>query len=710
MKPIKNKSIPDLRRELFIEKQLNRVLKQEALKYIERINMLSLERDAAVSQYLSITRSMSWKFTAPIRLIISIINGNYFVKKYAIKNIKYLIIKLIPKFLLDFTKKNYDKLLNIAGILPNSPANHPAISAIVNERCAVSLANFKPIIQKSSEQVKWPVIDIGIVTYNSQDWIEGFFNSLLTLDYPKKNLVLNFVDNSSTDNTLEKLEALTPILREAGYTVNIMRRKNYGFGAGHNAAIRLGSAQFCLVTNIDLVFEENALRRVVATAQADDHQAAAWELRQKPYEHPKFYDPITWTTNWNSHACVLLRREAIESVGYYDENLFMYGEDVELSYRLRRAGYLLRYCPNATVWHYSYQKANQVKPLQYSGSTFANLYIRLKYGTLADICAVPMLSLRLILMPEPYIGARRAVAINLLKLISLASILILARRRSEAFFPFRTWDYEMSREGSFVEQRPLPQNQPLISVITRTYQGRELYLRQAMYSVARQTWENIEHIIVEDGGETMRSLVEGMSMATGRKTRFIPSGKHGRSTAGNAALATANGRWCVFLDDDDLLFADHLEVLATALLEHPDAVASYSLAWEVVTDATRLSEGNYTEVTHKIPSATRQDFDRNVLRHHNFLPIQSILFERSLYLERGGFEEDMDALEDWILWNQYALDNRFVYVKKLTSLYRTPSNPEKISQRLNAFDDAYPRAVARIHAKISELSRRLYII
>jgi hypothetical protein len=76
-----------------------------------------------------------------------------------------------------------------------------------------------------------------------------------------------------------------------------------------------------------------------------------------------------------------------------------------------------------------------------------------------------------------------------------------------------------------------------------------------------------------------------------------------------------------------------------------------------------------------------------------------------MYVERGGFDEDIDVLEDWILWVSYAYRNRFIYVPKLTSMYRTPADPVKIRQRADAFDMAYPLAVARIDARIAGIER-----
>jgi GT2 family glycosyltransferase len=119
-------------------------------------------------------------------------------------------------------------------------------------------------------------------------------------------------------------------LASHGILAELILQPNRGFGAGHNAALKYGRAEFCLVTNIDLTFEANALREVVATAIADAKDYVAWELRQKPYEHPKYFEPITGTTNWNCHACILMRRSAFQKVGGYDEAIFMYGEDVRV--------------------------------------------------------------------------------------------------------------------------------------------------------------------------------------------------------------------------------------------------------------------------------------------------------------------------------------------------------------------------------------------
>jgi hypothetical protein len=94
-----------------------------------------------------------------------------------------------------------------------------------------------------------------------------------------------------------------------------------------------------LVINQDCIVEPGALETLVAIAAADDDRVAAWEMRQIPYEHPKAYDPVTLDVPWVSGAATLFRRAAFDAVGGFDDAIFMYGEDVDLSWRLRARGW-----------------------------------------------------------------------------------------------------------------------------------------------------------------------------------------------------------------------------------------------------------------------------------------------------------------------------------------------------------------------------------
>lgn len=418
------------------------------------------------------------------------------------------------------------------------------------------------------------------------------------------------------------------------------------------------------------------MKTIVATAVNDNGNVAAWEMRQKPYEHPKFYDPVTGLTNWNSHACVLIRRSAFEKVGGYDKNIFMYGDDVELSYRLRDAGYLLKYCPRSVVHHYTYKYAGQVKPIQYTGSLFANLYLRIKYGSWQKIALVPLMMIVMLFAKQPFDGSRKQLLLKFFTLfIMLPGLLAFRMKRNSAIkHPFRSYDYDIVRHGSFAKSSDLPTKTPLVTIITRTISGRDLFLKQAFLSVAHQTYPSIEYIIVQDGGDSASAIVKELNKITGINAKFVPLKKLGRSVAGNKGLENANGKWCLFLDDDDLLFSDHVETLVDAISNNKNAVAAYAPAMEIKTKITKKAEQveDYYEAIQETVQNVHENFSTDKLANINYFPIQTVLFERNLFTERGGFDEDLDTLEDWLLWYKYAQGNIFTFVEKSTSIFRTP--------------------------------------
>lgn len=570
-------------------------------------------------------------------------------------------------------------------ILNGSSENLPALRALAARRQ-------QPALRGGAVGVK--LIDISIVTYNSERWISGFFESLLAQDYPLSSMHLVFVDNGSQDDTVTALERMREMVGPSFAGFTLIQQENLGFGAGHDRAIQASSADLILVTNIDIEFRRDSLIRVVERASADIAAVASWELRQLPFEHPKHYDPVTLETNWQSHACILFRRSAYEHVGGYEKKIFMYGEDVELSYRFRSYGYVLRYVPSAAVYHHSYpDEAMLLKPLQYSGSTLGNLLVRLRYGSARDRWTGYFLLVGLLFrFHQPFRGARPAIARNLAFVLRNAAHFRRGCGSVPACFPFRAFDFELRRDGAGCKL-DVPDDSQRVTIITRTYAavGRSELLLECGRTVANQTYRNIEWLIVEDGpGVCAGEAIESVRIsAPWIIIREIECEKKGRSHAGNVGLEQATGSFCLFLDDDDLLYADHVEVLMAALLKQPDAHAAYSLSFEAFADKP---DGTRGEANYQTPEIFRQSWNFQTLLDHNFIPIQALLFNRRLYLERGGFTTDLDQLEDWNLWLRYGHLNRFVYVPKTTSIFHTPSDRDERLRRHESLHVAYMKA------------------
>ena len=542
-----------------------------------------------------------------------------------------------------------------------------------------------------------PVVDLSVVTFRPEPELLASLLASLAEASPALTLNLLVQDNSPDPAEADAIRAMPEVAVGPFAKADVQRSgENLGFGRGHDANARRGTAPWILVINQDCIVEPGALERLVSTAQSDDPKVAAWEMRQVPYEHPKAYDPASLDTPWVSGAATLFRRIAFEAVGGFDDAIFMYGEDVDLSWRLRAAGWRLTYQPRCAVVHRTYREAAEVKPLQVFGGVRTNLCLRMRYGGPARIVQGFAMLAGEIVTPRSFPGRRRGLAVAGLKAIAAAPRFLLSRvAATKDFQPrFAGWGYETRREGAFhafrSERERRGERRPKVSILIRTV-NRVAWLREALASCANQTWDNLEVVVVEDGPPNSRAVVD--EFRDRLALVYVATGENvGRSRAGNRALAAATGEWLGFLDDDDVLFADHVEVLVTAALA-AGLKGAYGLAWETRTVVHDRERADYEETIHA--TIHRQPFDRLALWHHNFLPIQAVIFHRSLYDLHGGFAEDMDQLEDWNLWTRYTLEDDFVLVEKTTSKYRVPADTRSAAERQALLDRAYADAIER---------------
>jgi LmbE family N-acetylglucosaminyl deacetylase/glycosyltransferase involved in cell wall biosynthesis len=734
-------------------------LEQDLLSLRAAINrrdedLKSVQNDARVqfkiAQQLStelstIHSSRAWRWITRYRNLRRSVSGLLSISSWS-NMLRTKVWARLPAPLKQYLRP-YTHLMRGAFWVPNSSQNLTALQELTDERLrwlARGMMSTSVLARRSYEGrlLERVSLDMQLILYQSERWIPAWVDSLFAQELSIDGIQLIVVDHNPGDGSAKALrEAIDRAQIRTGKRLRgfqLIEQSNLGFGAGHNCALRAGASPWVLVVNPDLEFEAASLRSIFALALSDDAKVASWEFRQKPYEHPKHYDPVSGLCNWSSHACVLLRRSALAAIGGWDERLFMYCEDVAMSYRLREAGYLLRYCPQAVVWHHSYGDPTIVKRAQYVGSAVGQVYLRLRYGNWQDAWATGAI------LGHRYLGAPREWRGELLKkgLGMFMRSIQLRNERSRyhpsvpVFFPFRGLDYELRRDGALMPLKSLASlSRPrrgqhvydCVSIITRTYGGsdgkqRLALLQQAGACVAQQTWPNLEWVVVEDAAceaSPSSSFVQDFSVAHPHlKVQYLPSLAAGRSVAGNLALESANGRWVCFLDDDDLLYADHIETLMQALYQamsewvsessqQQRPVAAYARAFDVPSQVRRLDRAQCVEKdTGKKPiemglgleiceeeafmhPGHDRAFDAEILLVFNYMPIQAVLFSRTLYLERGGFDPALDHLEDWNLWVRYAQGNQFVYVPKTTSMYRTPKDPAEKAKRQALLDAAY---------------------
>ena len=214
-----------------------------------------------------------------------------------------------------------------------------------------------------------------VVTYNAAPWIE---RSLASLRGTGAEVIV--VDNGSTDGTLELVLAGFPEAR-------IVEQENRGFGAGNNAGMRAAAGRYFLLLNPDAWLADGAFEDLVAFA--DEHPEAGvvgprllnpdgslqrsvrgyptpWRLateyfflrklapRSKAlnalfgagFDHKSVRD-----ADYLFGACLLVRRDAVDSIGGFDEEFFLMSEEVDWCYRFHQAGWKVLFYPDAEAYH-----------------------------------------------------------------------------------------------------------------------------------------------------------------------------------------------------------------------------------------------------------------------------------------------------------------------------------------------------------------------
>lgn len=551
-------------------------------------------------------------------------------------------------------------------------------------------------------------LDIVIVSYNSEKWLKECIESIENqIEYDLNEINLYFIDNNSTDNTVDKLKEYKAKTKLGSFNI-IKNNKNCGFGQANNLGFEKGNSEYVFFLNHDTKLDIDSLKNMKREILNSSEEFGMWEFRQKPYEHPKYYNPITGETSWSSGACFVIKREIFKKVEGFDKKIFMYAEDVDLSWKVRLEGYKIKYMPTACLTHYCYKQAGEIKPTQYYNSIINNLNLRFKYGNFKDVIRWIKYVGGILLRPSAFKGAKTCLIFNGIKnTVKIPHYIFWRnlqgrRKKLKSFKPtFYKFDYEIVREGAFVKNDIVLKEKPLVSIIVRTC-GRPNVLRETLKSLRNQTYKNLEIVIVEDGKNISEKMIKEEFSDLNVKYEAT-NDKKGRCYVGNRAMELSTGKYLNFLDDDDLFFADHVETLVNALEENSEYKLAYTSSFETKIEVI-TKEPEYKYVVHEFILAHNRPFSRIRMLTMNAFPIQAVMFERDIYLKYGGLDAELDNLEDWEMWTRYAMQNKYLFVPKTTSIYRVPAKQENYVERQKEIDSYYKKAQDKIFSNVIQIN------
>ena len=217
-----------------------------------------------------------------------------------------------------------------------------------------------------------PHVAVVVLSFNGREDTLACVESLERMDWERLTTIV--VDNASTDGTLEAVQE-----RFSG-VVTIRNEENLGFAEGNNVGMRTAleaGADHVLVLNNDTVTDEQLVAELVAVARARPDAGTLCPLIRylDPPDRIWYagarFDPraihngrhtgygerdvgqyhTVRETGRATGAAMLVPRRVLEEVGLFDSKLFIQVEDVDISLRMRAAGYRILFVPTAILWH-----------------------------------------------------------------------------------------------------------------------------------------------------------------------------------------------------------------------------------------------------------------------------------------------------------------------------------------------------------------------
>ena len=259
-----------------------------------------------------------------------------------------------------------------------------------------------------------PDLSVIILTFNTKSLTLACLHTLP----PDPPIEIIVVDNASTDGTVDALHQSFPLVNV------IVNATNYGFGRGNNIGMAASHGRYLLVLNSDTEVQPGSLAALITYMDAHPEVGACGPMlintngslqpsgRPLPTVSSVFMDmtklhrifrPDVFTQRGRNYssptyvgeisgAALMIRREAYNKAGGFDEHFFAYYEDVDLCNRIARARFKIAYVPQARVMHHWRATSRNVSELSYrAGQESLRYYFRKHHGPVSELLIKTML-------------------------------------------------------------------------------------------------------------------------------------------------------------------------------------------------------------------------------------------------------------------------------------------------------------------------------
>lgn len=537
---------------------------------------------------------------------------------------------------------------------------------------------------------KLPLISVVMLNWNGLEDTKVCIESLRKNTYPNFEIVI--VDNGSEDGSKEWLKAQNDV-------VLVDLEKNYGVTGGHNKGFEASKGEYIANLNNDTVVDKDWLWALYRPMEKDDSiavtggKAYEWNDDNPAYDENNTY--FTYqvidlfggyahtmrigqeetTVNSISTVGALMRRSAIEEVGYFDNDFFAYYDETDQFARFKRAGYKIVYTPESKLWH---MIGNSTKGFPY-------FYLYQMYRN-RFIFSVKNYDKEYLI---PFIKSYTRDSLRAMKQTLAGRGDLNSKAQYSAFFwNILHFSKSFSKRKKIMKLGPtynklLPYDSAeYVSVVITCYNYAE-YVQDAIKSVLNQTQKSLEIIVINDGS-TDKSL-EIIKKYKDSVT-IVDKNNEGVIAAKNQGLMMAKGEWIIFLDADDVLESNYIEeTLRFARFNNYDVV---------YTDMKYFGTKNET--------CNARKFDYELLLTGNYIHNSSLYKKEKLH-QAGGYKLEMNGgFEDWELnISLYEVGAKFGYIEDPVLNYR--QHADGLGRNSMA-----QKKLEKLQEHVRELHRRSY--
>ena len=251
-----------------------------------------------------------------------------------------------------------------------------------------------------------PLISIILTTYNSEKVLEATLNGIIQQDFPLDKVELIIVDGCSKDGTLNIINKFIQENKHRFSDVKlVVHDRNYGVSKARNDGIKMSRGRYILILDHDVVMERNVLHTLYSLLSTTPSEVIGvmpllvptssfildkWLVKILEERITKYYAVAD---------CILLKRDIIEVVGYYDESLgppFTIFEEREYGARMKSKGFKIYILGWVKAHHYSgiedkEHNVNKIASSRISSAIRAILDKRYRYGLKKWVRSMPPL-------------------------------------------------------------------------------------------------------------------------------------------------------------------------------------------------------------------------------------------------------------------------------------------------------------------------------